>query len=101
MLCPLTPSLPGLCSYVSLCVCVCALQPVNRAIIWDRIVTNEEDALIDMQSDNEYTINDQFSRLRGRELKVTLHYDVMPIVGLLHTRNNVCSTSFTMPENYM
>jgi len=74
---------------------------VNRAIIWDRIVTNEEDALIDMQSDNEYTINDQFSRLRGRELKVTLHYDVMPIVGLLHTRNNVCSTSFTMPENYM
>jgi len=76
-------------------------SPVNRAVIWDAIVRSPEEALIQQEFSNEYTINDQFSRLRGRNIKASVHYDVMPIVGLLHTRNDVCTTAFTMPDRYV
>lgn len=52
-------------------------------MIWDSIIREEKDALIKQSVDNEYTINDQSGKLRGRDVRLTLHYDVMPIVGLL------------------
>ena len=59
------------------------MQQTSRAVIWDSIIREEKDALIKQSVDNEYTINDQSGRLRGRDVRLTLHYDVMPIVGLL------------------
>lgn len=70
------------------------VQQTSRAVIWDSIIREEKDALIKQSVDNEYTINDQSGKLRGRDVRLTLHYDVMPIVGLLrigrltHTREN-------------
>lgn len=68
------------------CHCHCVsvrVQQTSRAVIWDRIIQDEKDALIQQTIDNEYTINDQNGQLRGRNMKLTLHYDVMPIVGML------------------
>ena len=59
------------------------MQQTSRAVIWDSIIREEKDALIKQSVGNEYTINDQSGRLRGRDVRLTLHYDVMPIVGLL------------------
>ena len=59
------------------------VQQTSRAVIWDSIIREEKDALIKQAVDNEYTINDQSGKLRGRDVRLTLHYDVMPIVGLL------------------
>jgi len=37
----------------------------NRAVIWDRIITKQQDALVNMDMDNEYTINDQLAKLKS------------------------------------
>jgi signal peptidase complex subunit 3 len=76
-------------------------MPMNRAVIWDRIIRKEEEALIQEIVDTKYHLNDQHASLRGKNLKISLNFDVMPIVGLLKISQSHCLQSFRMPDKYL
>mmetsp|Transcript_26316 Transcript_26316/g.59900 ORF Transcript_26316/g.59900 Transcript_26316/m.59900 type:complete len:189 (-) Transcript_26316:191-757(-) len=59
----------------------------NEVTIWDRIVTNEEEAKL--ASNNlmvEYPLRDQYKELRGRDIRLHLRYRTMPITGIMYTK---------------
>lgn len=55
----------------------------NRAVFWDRIVEKEKDAVLSVRDEGKYLLLDDDNELRGKEVTVTLHWDVHPIVGSL------------------
>jgi len=72
----------------------------NRVVVWDRIIRTKEEAHLKGVMDMEYTVNDQHAELRGRSLNLTLHYDIMPVVGLLRKATSTCHERLTMPDRY-
>mmetsp|Transcript_36743 Transcript_36743/g.114427 ORF Transcript_36743/g.114427 Transcript_36743/m.114427 type:complete len:187 (+) Transcript_36743:81-641(+) len=72
----------------------------NEVTIWDRIVTNPEEALL---SSNglmiEYPLRDQFKELRGRDVRLHLRYRTMPITGLMYMKE-VGSAQFKQKDEY-
>jgi signal peptidase complex subunit 3 len=73
----------------------------NEVSIWDKIITDKEDALIDMKEiEAEYGIMEFNHKLKSKdEIKLTLLWDVMPIIGLLQTTAAGASetASFRLP----
>lgn len=69
-------------------------------VLWDKIVTRKEDARIKLRAlRQKYAFLDQGAGLRGRDLNLTLSWNVMPKVGRLVTR----SKSFPagpLPDEY-
>lgn len=64
-----------------------SVQVLNEVIIWDRIVTRKEDAILRIEAPKnwgKYPIIDQKTELRGRLLNLSLHWDVMPYTGILY-----------------
>ena len=60
------------------------MQINNEVVLWDRIVTRPEDARLSIvNSFAKYPIIDQRTELRGRLLRLSLHWDVMPYTGIL------------------
>merc|ERR1719188_1467715 len=72
----------------------------NEVAIWDRIVTDEEEALFSAKEMMvEYPLRDQFKELRGRDVRLHLRYRTMPIVGQMHTKELVAA-DFNLPQDY-
>ena len=52
--------------------------------MWDSIVTSIDDTILNLNETNiKYPLIDQHRELRGAPLTLTLHWDVMPITGVL------------------
>jgi signal peptidase complex subunit 3 len=59
---------------------------VNQVVLWDRIITRQADAHIQLPSlRQKYAFVDMGRRLRDRRLNLTLRWNVMPRVGALYT----------------
>lgn len=57
----------------------------NRATIYDMIIQSREASLVNIpQLRPEYPLADFAKSLRGATVKLTVHYEIMPSVGLLH-----------------
>lgn len=75
----------------------------NQVVLWDKIVEacdskilDEEDILI------KYALVDPNSDLRGRDVKLQLFWDHMPITGLLYIDKQPYgeTSTFTLPTEY-
>lgn len=72
----------------------------NEVTIWDRIVTNKEEAVFSWKSLMvEYPLRDQFRELRGKNINLHLRYRTMPITGLMYPKE-VASCSFQAPKEH-
>jgi signal peptidase complex subunit 3 len=76
----------------------------NQVVLWDKIIeADDPNKKIDEKSIFvKYALVDQGAELRGKEVKLQLQWDHMPITGLLHMDGQSfdnCS-SFTLPEEY-
>mmetsp|Transcript_45583 Transcript_45583/g.116611 ORF Transcript_45583/g.116611 Transcript_45583/m.116611 type:complete len:175 (+) Transcript_45583:475-999(+) len=57
---------------------------VNQVVVFDKIIEDRELAVISSTNlRNKYNLVDQGRNLRGREVNVTVSWQVMPIVGAL------------------
>ena len=73
----------------------------NEAVVWDRIIKSEEDAVVSVKDQGKYLLLCDDDELRGAEINVTLRWDVHPIVGGLGSYEHK-SEPFTikMPDEY-
>lgn len=61
---------------------------VNQVALWDRIITDKDDAVISVNSlKHKYAFLDRGQSLRGRNVTLTLTWNVMPKVGALALRS--------------
>mmetsp|Transcript_34769 Transcript_34769/g.75399 ORF Transcript_34769/g.75399 Transcript_34769/m.75399 type:complete len:177 (+) Transcript_34769:114-644(+) len=81
-------------------------NPRNQIILWDKIVeaTDPDEKKI-IQQDNvfvKYALVDQADELRGKDVKLQLHWDHMPLTGSLHQdwQSEDTMSSFELPEEY-
>eukprot|EP00978_Attheya_sp_CCMP212_P004249 scaffold9329_cov51-Attheya_sp.AAC.8 len=89
-------------------------NPNNQIVLWDKIIeATDEGADGDdndvggkvIHQDNifvKYALVDQADELRGKEIKLQLMWDHMPLTGVLHMDQQDPSTrsSFLLPEEY-
>ncbi|PFH37626.1 signal peptidase subunit protein [Besnoitia besnoiti] len=72
----------------------------NEVIIWDRIVTDPEDAILEFEGVmNSYPLRDHGRGLRNRTVTVSLEYAYHPIVGSIRS-SHVTSSTYTLPSSY-
>ena len=76
------------------------MQPRNELVVWDSIVTSVDAAALTLNGSSvKYPLIDQHQELLGAPLTLTLHWDVMPITGVLYAgmggRHRV-----VLPERY-
>ena len=77
----------------------------NQIVIWDKIIeaSHPEDMVIDEENIFvKYALVDQGHELRGKEVKLQLMWDHMPITGLLYMGEQPIeeASSFTLPAEY-
>mmetsp|Transcript_15499 Transcript_15499/g.20181 ORF Transcript_15499/g.20181 Transcript_15499/m.20181 type:complete len:177 (-) Transcript_15499:46-576(-) len=79
----------------------------NHVVLWDKIVEasgdQEKDWVIKLDSlFVKYALVDQGKELRGKDITLQLHWDHMPITGLLYmdTQPLAESSHFTLPTEY-
>lgn len=72
----------------------------NQVVIFDRIITDENAALIDLVNmPTKYHLRDKGRGLRGRVVTLKLQVVYHPIVGRISTQT-VASSTFRMPAQY-
>jgi signal peptidase complex subunit 3 len=76
---------------------------INQVVLWDKIVEAASPKLIDESNIFvKYALVDQGAELRGKNVKLQLQWDHMPITGFLHMDCQPIETasSFDLPEEY-
>ena len=78
----------------------------NQIVLWDKIVeaTDSPESKIIKQDSIfvKYALVDQADDLRGRDVKLQIMWDHMPLTGLLYMgeQDNNSVSSFTLPYDY-
>ncbi|KAK1325371.1 Signal peptidase complex subunit 3B [Acorus calamus] len=67
--------------------------------LWDHIVLDKDQARFERQIINKYPLIDQGSNLRDKEVKIVLHWHVMPKTGRMASDKMVLS-QFRLPNAY-
>jgi signal peptidase complex subunit 3 len=76
------------------------MQVKNEVVIWDYIVRNQSEArLIFSNWFVKYPLISQGADMRGRAVNLTLHWDVMPLTGLLYF-DTKGSAEVQLPQDY-
>jgi len=74
---------------------------IHNIVVWDAVIQEREDALFRLRGQKgKYPIVDFQSQLRGTEVELTLHWDIMPTVGLLKFGGGSNGTTFSLPASY-
>ena len=72
-----------------------------EVVIWDAIVPNVSAArLLGTDVLNKYPLVDQRAELRGADVALRLHWDVMPITGVLKRGGSGALTRVRLPDAY-
>lgn len=74
----------------------------SQVILWDKVVERKEDAVMDiplLRNRMDYPLVDQGQNLRGREVNLTVEWNVMPLVGYLYRESR--TFPIEMPEDYI
>jgi len=77
-------------------------RPLNQIIVWDRIITSPDDALVKSKKAEhlKYQLTSQGMNLRSRDITLKLYWDHMPITGRLYAAQDDRKTfTFTTPQN--
>lgn len=78
----------------------------NEVVLWDKIVeasSDDSSKVLDMKNVVvKYALVDQGAELRGKDVKLQLQWDHMPITGLLFMGKQPLDTAseFILPEDY-
>ncbi|KAL8449782.1 hypothetical protein Emed_002745 [Eimeria media] len=73
---------------------------VNQVVIYDKIITSEKDAVLDLVNiPSKYHLRDKGRGLRGRAITLKLQVVYHPIVGRMTTQT-LSSSSFRLPAQY-
>lgn len=75
----------------------------NEIVLWDKIVEAGDNKIIDEKEVFvKYALSDQKDELRGKEVKLQLQWDHMPITGLLFMdgQPKESSSTFMLPNEY-
>lgn len=79
-------------------------NPKNQIVIWDKIVeATDESKVINVTNVYvKYALVDQANELRGKDIQLQLHWDFMPITGLLYmgSQDPATASTFTLPSEY-
>ena len=77
---------------------------INQVVLWDKIIEstdinkyiNESNVFV------KYALVDQGNGLRGKEIKLQLQWDHMPITGFIYNSSQPIETasSFYLPDTY-
>jgi signal peptidase complex subunit 3 len=75
---------------------------LNQVVVWDHIITGKESARIHSSSIiNKYSLTDQGYGLRGNDIKLVMHWNTIPITGLLTTTAfRQSAHAFTLDDQY-
>jgi signal peptidase complex subunit 3 len=76
---------------------------INQVVLWDKIVENADPKLIDESSVFvKYALVDQGTELRGKNVKLQLQWDHMPITGFVYMDSQPIesASSFDLPSVY-
>ncbi|XP_077243934.1 signal peptidase complex subunit 3B-like [Tasmannia lanceolata] len=76
-----------------------AKNSLNQISLWDHIIPDKDKAKFQTQITNKYPLIDQGSNLRGKKIKLVLHWHVMPKVGRM-IKDNMVMSEFHLPEMY-
>lgn len=77
-----------------------ALHETNQIVLWDYIITSKEDAFLQLNSQSaEYLAYDLSNRLQGIQARLSLHWNMVPWVGvLMNDRDGHGSFTFPAPN---
>ena len=81
-------------------------NPYNQVVLWDKIVEasdpDEKKILNETNVFVKYALVDQGDDLRGKDVKLQLMWDHMPITGLLYMgeQPNKSLSNFELPKVY-
>lgn len=75
---------------------------VNQVVVWDHIITSQDNAFINASSIvNKYSLTDQGFGLRGNDVTLVMHWNTVPITGLLTTTSfRESPYTFTLNDTY-
>lgn len=76
---------------------------MNQVVLWDEIVEADDNKVLDEEGIFvKYALVDPNSDLRGRDVKLQLFWDHMPITGLLYIDKQPFeeTSTFTLPIEY-
>ncbi|KAK1269856.1 putative signal peptidase complex subunit 3 [Acorus gramineus] len=76
-----------------------AVKAHAQISLWDHIVLDKDQARFERQIINKYPLIDQGSNLRDKEVKIVLHWHVMPKTGRMASDKMVLS-QFRLPNAY-
>lgn len=75
-------------------------QRLNQVVVWDRVALSPAEAVLNLKDEpNEYPLIDQYSELRGADVKLRLYWDAMPLSGSLLLQRSGFFQS-TLPAQY-
>ncbi|KAF9593187.1 hypothetical protein IFM89_020483 [Coptis chinensis] len=72
---------------------------LNQISLWDHIILEKEQAKLVRQAVTKYPLIDQGSNLRGKQIKLVIHWYIMPRVGRM-IEENIVMSEFHLPEAY-
>ncbi|KYQ93394.1 microsomal signal peptidase subunit [Tieghemostelium lacteum] len=72
----------------------------NEIVIWDYILKEKSDAVINKKQQWEYFVIDPAMSLRNNTVNLRFNYNIIPISGLV-TKHKVGSHTFKLPSNYI
>merc|ERR1712224_936394 len=78
------------------------LNKRNQVLLWDRIIESREEGVLSLphlRNHMDSPLADQGKHLLGRDINVTVSWNVIPHIGKLYTGHK--SFPFTMPNEYV
>ncbi|OVA04997.1 Signal peptidase 22kDa subunit [Macleaya cordata] len=76
-----------------------AKNSLNQISLWDHIIQDKDHAKFQTQITTKYLLIDQGSNLRGKNIKLVLHWYIMPKTGRT-IENKMVMSDFRLPEAY-
>jgi hypothetical protein len=77
------------------------VQKRNEVVIWNKIIQNASSAVLELNGvPNDFPLIDHGTGLRNSVVALTLHWDVMPITGLLYQGEGAKTQRIRMPSDY-
>jgi len=74
---------------------------VNQVVLWDKIIQRGEDAKLNLKKQRpKYDFFDDGASLRGKEVKLSLHWNIIPNSGYMWHVGPNGNHSFLFPQEY-
>uniref|UniRef100_H2Z5U4 Signal peptidase complex subunit 3 n=1 Tax=Ciona savignyi TaxID=51511 RepID=H2Z5U4_CIOSA len=75
---------------------------VNQVVLWDKIINRGEDAVLNLKNVHaKYYFFDDGSALRGNNVTLSLHWNVIPNAGYLWRVKGRQDLSYVLPDTYV